>query len=272
MRESNYIKAQYVKDKSVAGNKSTVRNTFKTFPHINITRAYLKFINIYIFKGNKNDLFRNNIQENYKIIKDQKINKNISNKLLDLNPKLKLLFTVQGLSLKRQPAASIHQEQTLPHSKFNQKNVGSKKQEHLQHKNGSKINLSDSKNDRYKLNTGSGKKRAEGMQDLIEANATRNQYLPAAAQLRASPGDKSQSLIAQNGNFMHNSNSVYNGVHTEIVEQPTLIELECIAGYDGGLPQYFFLEAYDSRTKKLRLNITSALNDIPLFRIDLAGK
>lgn len=54
-------------------------------------------------------------------------------------------------------------------------------------------------------------------------------------------------------------------------QQPTLMELECIAGYDGGLPQYFFLEAYDSRTRKLRLNITSALNDVPLFRIDLAS-
>lgn len=146
--------------------------------------------------------------------------------------------------------------------------MGSKKQEHLQHKN-----LSDSNSDRYKSNTGSGKKRVEGVQDLMEVNETRNQYLPATAQLRASPGDKSQPLIAQTGNnFMHNSNNIYNGVHTEIVEQPTLIELECIAGYDGGLPQYFFLEAYDSRTKKLRLNITSALNDIPLFRIDLAGK
>jgi hypothetical protein len=54
--------------------------------------------------------------------------------------------------------------------------------------------------------------------------------------------------------------------------QPTLMELECIAGYDGGLPQYFFLEAYDSHTRKLRLNITSALNDVPLFRIDLASE
>uniref|UniRef100_A0A182M7W6 Ig-like domain-containing protein n=1 Tax=Anopheles culicifacies TaxID=139723 RepID=A0A182M7W6_9DIPT len=51
--------------------------------------------------------------------------------------------------------------------------------------------------------------------------------------------------------------------------QPTMMELECVAGYDGGLPQHFFLEAYDSRTRKLRLNITSALNDVPLFRIDL---
>ncbi|EDS29380.1 conserved hypothetical protein [Culex quinquefasciatus] len=53
-------------------------------------------------------------------------------------------------------------------------------------------------------------------------------------------------------------------------EVPTTLELECVAGYDGGLPQHFFLEAYDSRTRKLRLNITSALSDVPLFRIDLS--
>jgi hypothetical protein len=75
-----------------------------------------------------------------------------------------------------------------------------------------------------------------------------------------------------NANIINSNNSPYaNSVLTEAVEQPTLMELECIAGYDGGLPQYFFLEAYDSRTRKLRLNITSALNDVPLFRIDLAG-
>lgn len=50
------------------------------------------------------------------------------------------------------------------------------------------------------------------------------------------------------------------------------MELECIAGYDGGLPQHFVLEAYDSRTKRLRLNVTSAYTDIPLFRFDLSGK
>lgn len=55
-------------------------------------------------------------------------------------------------------------------------------------------------------------------------------------------------------------------------EVPTTLELECVAGYDGGLPQHFFLEAYDSRTRKLRLNITSALSDVPLFRIDLSGE
>jgi hypothetical protein len=74
-----------------------------------------------------------------------------------------------------------------------------------------------------------------------------------------------------NINSNNNNNPYANTVLTETVEQPTLMELECIAGYDGGLPQYFFLEAYDSRTRKLRLNITSALNDVPLFRIDLAG-
>ncbi|XP_055627743.1 uncharacterized protein LOC129769468 [Toxorhynchites rutilus septentrionalis] len=58
--------------------------------------------------------------------------------------------------------------------------------------------------------------------------------------------------------------------YMESVEIPTTMELECVAGYDGGLPQHFFLEAYDSRTRKLRLNITSALSDVPLFRIDLS--
>lgn len=52
----------------------------------------------------------------------------------------------------------------------------------------------------------------------------------------------------------------------------TTMELECIAGYDGGLPQHFILEAYDSRTRKLRLNVTNAYTDVPLFRFDLSGK
>lgn len=39
-----------------------------------------------------------------------------------------------------------------------------------------------------------------------------------------------------------------------------------MAGYDGGLPQRFVLEAYESRTMELRLNMSS---DSPLFRLDL---
>ncbi|XP_022225527.2 uncharacterized protein LOC111076162 [Drosophila obscura] len=47
------------------------------------------------------------------------------------------------------------------------------------------------------------------------------------------------------------------------------MELECMPGYDGGLQQQFFLEAYDSKTKKLRLNMSSTYVDVPVFRIDL---
>jgi len=50
------------------------------------------------------------------------------------------------------------------------------------------------------------------------------------------------------------------------------MELECMPGYDGGLQQKFFLEAYDSKTKKLRLNMSSTYTDVPVFRIDLTGK
>uniref|UniRef100_B3NYI9 GG10743 n=1 Tax=Drosophila erecta TaxID=7220 RepID=B3NYI9_DROER len=50
------------------------------------------------------------------------------------------------------------------------------------------------------------------------------------------------------------------------------MELECMPGYDGGLQQQFFLEAYDSKTKKLRLNMSSTYLDVPVFRIDLSGE
>lgn len=50
------------------------------------------------------------------------------------------------------------------------------------------------------------------------------------------------------------------------------MELECMPGYDGGLQQQFFLEAYDSKTKKLRLNMSSTYMDVPVFRIDLSGE
>ncbi|XP_073816419.1 LOW QUALITY PROTEIN: sidestep III [Musca autumnalis] len=48
------------------------------------------------------------------------------------------------------------------------------------------------------------------------------------------------------------------------------MELECMPGYDGGLQQHYYLEAYDSKTKKLRLNTTSTYADVPIFRIDLS--
>lgn len=79
-----------------------------------------------------------------------------------------------------------------------------------------------------------------------------------------------ESKLMQNAINNHHLNN--NNVIVDSFESPpTTMELECVAGYDGGLPQHFVLEGYDSRTKKLRLNITSAFSDVPLFRIDLAG-
>lgn len=191
---------------------------------------------------------------------------------------------------------------SLPNARFE-----SQQQQHKNNTNS--INLSDNKsNDRYKSNLKSLKRhtttttvtRTESVREVkssvndtkhvnfnkrrASSSFEKNQY-PAEpssfAYLRSSSSSSSStvskyhmpSTINSNSYNSHNSNSnpYANTVHTETVEQPTLMELECIAGYDGGLPQYFFLEAYDSRTRKLRLNITSALNDVPLFRIDLAG-
>lgn len=79
-----------------------------------------------------------------------------------------------------------------------------------------------------------------------------------------------ESMLAAAPSLIQNSNSNNNNID-QFDSPPTAMELQCVAGYDGGLPQYFILEAYDSRTKKLRLNITSAFSDLPLFRIDLSG-
>lgn len=47
------------------------------------------------------------------------------------------------------------------------------------------------------------------------------------------------------------------------------IEVECRAGYDGGLPQRFVLEAYDTHNMRLRLNQSIVDTDIPIFRLEL---
>lgn len=72
-------------------------------------------------------------------------------------------------------------------------------------------------------------------------------------------------------NFYNNINENFNHLENYDNIVYSTMELECLAGYDGGLPQQFYLEAYDSKTKKLRLNVTSIFNDVPLFRIDLTG-
>lgn len=102
---------------------------------------------------------------------------------------------------------------------------------------------------------------------LTDGNNVIINSLPSVAYLQAATVE---SKPLENTATINNHN---NNVFVDTYEPaPTAMELECVAGYDGGLPQYFVLEAYDSRTKKLRLNITSAFNELPLFRIDLAGK
>lgn len=49
-----------------------------------------------------------------------------------------------------------------------------------------------------------------------------------------------------------------------------ILEVECKAGYDGGLPQRFILEAYDPYTMRMRLNLSSVNTDTPVFRIELS--
>ncbi|XP_036342747.1 probable WRKY transcription factor protein 1, partial [Rhagoletis pomonella] len=99
-----------------------------------------------------------------------------------------------------------------------------------------------------------------------------------------SNGIATHSLVGSNGNGhglgldgISNGNGIGGGggggtINLENYDNIvySTMELECMPGYDGGLQQQFFLEAYDSKTKKLRLNTTSTYADIPIFRIDLS--
>lgn len=205
--------------------------------------------------------------------------------------KLSTIHNKQPASNLQQKQIPQKQEQTVLSKNFNKENAGpTKRNEHTQHKNFTKSIYGI--NERKKRNSVDNNE----AKYANRRNFTRNQYhqLPGS-ESTSSPLSYQQRSNSQSINGIHtyqhqqrqtlpyqyhqqhppqpfnNANNNNNAVHTEIIEQPTLMELECVAGFDGGLPQYFFLEAYDSRTKKLRLNITSALNDIPLFRIDLAG-
>lgn len=113
----------------------------------------------------------------------------------------------------------------------------------------------DKRNDYFVLNNdGDDSEEAAGAQPNFE-------YLQAGTYSVPPP----QPLVPPNTGSMN--------ANVDQFDAPSsIILLECLAGYDGGLPQIFILEAYDSRTKKLRLNITSIYSDSPVFRIDLAGK
>lgn len=102
----------------------------------------------------------------------------------------------------------------------------------------------------------------------LKMKSSSGPHKPNVAYLKSATTSEPKSMHSAINNHHLNSNNV---IVDSYESPPTTMELECVAGYDGGLPQHFVLEAYDSRTKKLRLNITSAFSDIPLFRIDLSG-
>lgn len=133
------------------------------------------------------------------------------------------------------------------------------------HKNKSNNNIGISK---QHSNNNNNFKALMNDRDITNNNDNAINSLPSVAYLQAATAE---SKSVENVNNLNNNNN-NNNVFVDAYEPaPTAMELECVAGYDGGLPQYFVLEAYDSRTKQLRLNITSAFGELPLFRIDLAG-
>lgn len=47
------------------------------------------------------------------------------------------------------------------------------------------------------------------------------------------------------------------------------LEVECVSGFDGGLPQTFHLEAIDPTTQRTRLNLSNTRE--PLFKVSLGS-
>ncbi|XP_055695967.1 uncharacterized protein LOC129797437 isoform X2 [Lutzomyia longipalpis] len=102
------------------------------------------------------------------------------------------------------------------------------------------------------------------------ANATAEEVMSSGVTPAVGVGEPRMQFLRSEARIPIESGGELTPSMSAFETAPTAMELECVAGYDGGLPQFFILEAYDSRTKKLRLNVSSAFVDIPLFRIDLA--
>lgn len=140
--------------------------------------------------------------------------------------------------------------------------------------NGGNDRNHQTRDDSYARKNNKNRKRSDNHKNYnnLEMKTSGDQlHKPNAAYLKSSSSilTEPKSMSSAINNHHLNGNNV---IVDSYESPPTTMELECVAGYDGGLPQQFVLEAYDSRTKKLRLNITSAFSDIPLFRIDLAGR
>ncbi|KAK2585637.1 hypothetical protein KPH14_010261 [Odynerus spinipes] len=59
-------------------------------------------------------------------------------------------------------------------------------------------------------------------------------------------------------------------IKASLNQSSEILEVECVPGYNGGLPQEFRLEAFEVNTGNLRLNVTSVSIDVPIFRIAVA--
>ncbi|XP_066249779.1 protein turtle homolog A-like [Euwallacea similis] len=62
------------------------------------------------------------------------------------------------------------------------------------------------------------------------------------------------------------TNCTLKSVNNQTIE---IVDVECRAGYDGGLPQRFVLEAFDAHSMRLRINLTVTETDYPTFHLDL---
>lgn len=170
-------------------------------------------------------------------------------------------------------------------TKFHQKNVSpSQRREFGNHENrGGTIDRDDANNNKYSARDRNNKSNLSYMTyQSNKKEISKRDIKSVKSNLTNSNGTTSTSTATRQNttnnlpkfSYLKSDSKIYNNyINPDVppIDQPTIMELECVAGYDGGLTQYFILEAYDSRTKKLRLNITSAFSDIPIFRIDLTG-
>lgn len=235
IKELNYINTEYVKDRNVSNGKK-VSNTLTATKYNQKSVAETKRA----------------LLANKRNIRGSHAAKNNDNKITHAT------LNSDKSNLSYMPASSsswrgkTNNNQRLSKRQISSTNANARyRSPHI-----SIVPVDDKRNDYFVLNNSDD---AGDSEELTGAQPN-FQYLQAGA-YSAPP----QPLVLPNTGSMN--------ANVDQFDAPSsIILLECLAGYDGGLPQIFILEAYDSRTKKLRLNITSIYSDSPVFRIDLAGK
>ncbi|XP_070492638.1 uncharacterized protein side-III isoform X2 [Chironomus tepperi] len=253
LKELNYITTEYVKDRNLVDDKR--KSSSNIYHHQHQQQQHHQFTSLERKNNNGKNMSLsstqryNTVQQQQQQQQYQQQHRNNTNNINFSDNKSNDRYKSNLKNIKRHTTSS-----SLPSSTSHESGVTMALRNENKREVGGNRLYSSSFNETRHVNFN---KRASAAQK-------NNQYSTDSV-------DTSISYLRSSSSI--SSSSKYHHVPSAInshVEQPTLMELECIAGFDGGLPQYFFLEAYDSRTRKLRLNITSALNDVPLFRIDLA--